>query len=252
MFKRFRKNNSEEEKKPANNFSTDKTIRVSRDQIPGPSNDETVVMRKDQNTLTLNQDAQRYLAKVRTKVNDLAARFAEGKINRQQFQDLYSHYQKEIAMIEQYLNTEPDSDAWKQAVAEGQSIMIRRKHAARFLGFAIYDHESGIPLRTSGEFGIDPALFVPMLHSYRSATKEIFGSMVRSTQIEGGKWLCFISGKRTTTIALFSTEPSRNRIDTLDHLQSVFEHANQNLLGKSGVDPDLLVCPQEYFLQSMK
>jgi hypothetical protein len=209
-------------------------------------------MGKSQNTLTLNQDAQRYLAKVRTKVNDLAARFAEGKINRQQFQDLYNHYQKEISMIEQYVNTEPNSDAWKQAVAEGQSIMIRRKHAARFLGFAIYDHESGIPLRTSGEFGIDPALFVPMLHSYRSATKEIFGSMVRSTQIEGGKWLCFISGKRTTTIALFSTEPSKNRIDTLDHLQSVFEHANQNLLGKPGIEPDLLVCPQEYFLQSMK
>ena len=251
MFKRFWKNNTEEQKK-VNSLNTEKTVRIRRDQIPGPPADETLSIPKKQDTLTLNQDAQKYLVKVRTKMNDLAANFADGKINRQQFQDLYSHYQKEVAMIEQFLNTDPDSDAWKQAMAEGQSILIRRKHAARFLGFAIYDHESGMPLRTSGEFGIEPALFVPMLHSYRSATKEIFGSMVRSTQIEGGKWLCFISGKRTTTIALFSTEPSKNRIDTLDHLQSVFEHANQNLLGRPGLDPDLLVCPQEYFLQSIK
>ncbi|MBI9051027.1 MAG: hypothetical protein JEZ00_16520 [Anaerolineaceae bacterium] len=251
MFKRL-KNMMSGEQKPENTFNSDKTIRIRRDQIPIPQMAKPDVRKEEEKSLNLNQDAEKYLSKVRNKINTLAARFAEGTINRKQFQDLYSHYVAEIQMIEQYINTDPDSDAWKQAVAEGQSILIRRKHAARFLGFSIYDHESGIPLRTAGEFGIDSALFVPMLHSYRAAAKEIFGSMVRSTQIEGGNWLCFISGKLTTTIALFSTEPSKSRLDTLEHLQTVFEHANKNLLNNSMINPDQLVCPQEYFLQSTK
>ena len=246
MFKRFRQLISGESK--ADTFSTDETVRIKKEVKPAAAVPSPVEEKQPVAPLPLNEDAGLYLAKVRNKINALASRFAEGTLNRSQFEDLYAHYQSEIQMIEQYISTDPESDAWKQAVADGQSILIRRKHAARFLGFAIYDHESGIPLRTGGEFGIDSALFVPMLHAYRSAAKEIFGSMVRSTQIEGGKWLCFISGKLTTTIALFSTEPSKNRLDTLEHLQGVFERANEKILNQPLINPDQLVCPQEYFL----
>jgi hypothetical protein len=249
MFKRFKQwVNGESEP----DHSMEKTVQIKRTVPPLENSPRREPEELPGEMLKTNQDAEQYLLKVRNKINALAARFAEGTINRSQFEDLYAHYQSEIQMVEQYINNDPESDAWKQAVAEGQSILIRRKHAARFLGFAIYNHESGIPLRTAGEFGIDSALFVPMLHSYRSAAKEIFGSMVRSTQIEGGKWLCFISGKVTTTIALFSTEPSKNRLDTLEHLQIVFEKANQNMLSKAIIDPEQLVCPQEYFLQLSK
>ena len=247
MFKRFKEWMNGEEKPVQPNMEP--TVQMRRTVPPVERAAQEPASNGNNGGIKINQDANQYLEKVRNKINALAARFAEGTINRKQFEDLYAHYQGEIQMIEQYLNHDPESDAWRQAVAEGQSILIRRKHAARFLGFAIYDHESGIPLHTAGEFGVDPALFVPMLHSYRSAAKEIFGSMVRSTQIEGGKWLCFISGKNTTTIALFSTEPSKNRLDTLEHLQAVFERANQNVLGKRFIDPEQLVCPQEYFLQ---
>ncbi len=246
MFKRFMQLISGETK--PDTFSTDETVRIKKPINPAPVVSDPIDEKEPIAPIPLNEDAGLYLTKVRNKINALASRFAEGTLNRSQFEDLYSHYQNEIQMIEQYISTDPESDAWKQAVKDGQSILIRRKHAARLLGFAIYDHESGIPLRTGGEFGIDSALFVPMLHAYRSAAKEIFGSMVRSTQIEGGKWLCFISGKITTTIALFSTEPSKNRLDTLEHLQTVFERANQKILEQTMINPDQLVCPQDYFL----
>jgi hypothetical protein len=250
MFKRLKQILFKLDEKDA--FHSADTVRIKKVENFVPLDIPAVDPNERIGEIPLNEDAHHYLTKVRNKINALAARFAEGTLNRRQFEDLYSHYQAEIQLIEQYLNTDPESDAWKQAVTDGQSILIRRKHAARFLGFAIYDHESGIPLHTAGEFGIDSGLFVPMLHAYRSAAKEIFGSMVRSTQIEGGKWLCFISGKLTTTIALFSTEPSRTRLETLEHLQLVFEQANQNSLNQPLIDPDQLVCPQAYYLQLAK
>lgn len=192
--------------------------------------------------------AKVYLERVKTKINSLAERFAAGNINRAQFQELYAHYQQEIQTIESILAVNPDSDEWKKAITEGQSILIRRRNRATVMGFSIYDNGSGMPLRSLGQFGLDPALFVPMLSSYRSATKEIFGGGMRSTQIEDGKWLCFIPGKITTTMALFNMEPSPKQLQSLEELQNIFENANQKQLNSDSVQPDLLVCPHEFFI----
>ncbi len=116
------------------------------------------------------------------------------------------------------------------------------------LGFSIYENASGMPLKSLGEFGVDPALFVPMLSAYRSAAEEIFGAGLRSTQIEGGKWLSFVPGKLTTTLALFSTEPSAKQMKTLEEVHRLFERANARQLGRQPMNVDGLVCPHEFFI----
>jgi hypothetical protein len=192
--------------------------------------------------------AEEQLEKLHAKIDAAAERFARGEINPVQFQELYSHYQSNIQEIEQFLSMNPDSEEWKNLVTDGQSMILRKRYAARLSGFAIYDHRNGMPLKTIGNFGVDPGLFVPMLYAYQSATKEIFGGAVRSTQIEGGKWLCFVSGKVTTTLALFTTEPSQQQLKTLEKVHSVFENANADRLMVSPVDETTLVCPHEYYL----
>jgi hypothetical protein len=192
--------------------------------------------------------AEEQLEKLHAKIDATAERFSRGEINPVQFQELYSHYQSNIQEIEQFLSMNPDSEEWKNLVADGQSMILRKRYAARLSGFAIYDHRNGMPLKTIGNFGIDPGLFVPMLYAYQSATKEIFGGAVRSTQIEGGKWLCFVSGKVTTTLALFTTEPSQQQMKSLEKIHSVFENANAERLMASPVDETTLVCPHEYYL----
>lgn len=195
-----------------------------------------------------SEQARVYLDKVRSKINLLAEDFADGKINRSQFQDLYAHYEDEIQTIEAMLTMAPESDEWKHAVTEGQSVMIRRKHNALVHGFSIYMNDSGMPVKSLGQFGVDPALFVPMLSSYRAATQEIFGAGVRSTEIEGGEWLSFIPGKLTTTLTLFTSEPSARQLKALGELQKLFENANAARLASEPVDSDSLFCPHEFFL----
>lgn len=197
-----------------------------------------------------SEDARDYMEKVRAKENALSMRFAAGYINRKQFEELYASYQQEIRMIEQFVNGNPDSQDWRNQVSDGQSILIRRKHAAQMIGFSIYDLRTGLPLKTKGDFGVDPDLFVPMLYAYQSATREIFGGEVRLTQIQGGKWLCFIPGKQTSTIALFNNEPTQQQLKNLEQSHKVFEDANANQLRREVIDPEALVLPHDFYLRN--
>lgn len=193
-------------------------------------------------------EAQEYIRKVRTKIQHLAERFAEGGLNRRQFEELYEHYQNEIQQVEFFLVENPGGEDWKNLISEGQSVMIRRRHKARLVGYSIYENLSGMPLKTAGEFGVDPALFVPMLFAYQSATEEIFGARLRSTQIEGGKWLCFVPGSWSTTLALFNLEPAGKQLQVMEEVHKLFEAANKVHLLRPPVNQAALVCPQDFFL----
>ena len=72
---------------------------------------------------------------------------------------------------------------------------------------------------------------------------------MQSTKIEDGQWLCFARGAYSTTVALFSTEPSGKQLRKLEGLQKLFEDANKTPLAISPVNPDELVTtPFEFFL----
>jgi hypothetical protein len=192
--------------------------------------------------------ARKYLERVQEKINKLAEEFATGAINQSQFQELFDHYRREQQTIKRWISIAPDSDAWKEATTEGKSVLIRASNVARVVGYAIYENDSGMPLNTIGQFEIDRELVVPMLSSYRAATQEIFGAGMRSSQIDGGQWLCFIPGEFTTLMTLFTTSPASRQLDSLEELHRLFERANRNLLSTTLIIPEDLVFPHTYFL----
>lgn len=194
------------------------------------------------------ENPEAYLERVQGKINKLAEEFASGVINRSQFQELYEHYRREQQTVRRYVEMSPDSEEWKAATTEGKSLVIRQKNVAKVQGYAVYDNLSGMPLNTIGEFEIDADLAVPMLSSYRAATKEIFGAGTQSTQIEGGRWLAYMPGEFTTLMTLFSTDPASEQLESLEELHLLFERANRTLLSKQPIDPDELVFPHKYFL----
>lgn len=198
------------------------------------------------------EESQQYLSRVQEKINRLAEEFAAGTVNRAQFQELYDHYRREQQTVKRWIEMDPSSEAWKELTTEGKSVVIRQQHTAKVLGYAIYENESGMPLSTIGEFKVEPDLFVPMLSSYRTATKEIFGAGMRSTEIEGGDRLIFVPGEFTTLMALFSSEPASKQLDSLEELHVLFERANRTLLTTKPVNPDNLVFPHSYFLGRMQ
>jgi hypothetical protein len=199
------------------------------------------------------KQAEEYLDRLQSKISQLADDFAEGVINREQFQRLYEHYQRERRGVENLLTTADAAPAafnTKVAANEGQSIVIRKQHIARAIGYSIYENLSGMPITTLGSFELDPALVIPMLSSFRSATQEIFGAGIRSSAIEGGRWVCFVPGELTTLLALFSNEPAQKQMTYLEDLHRLFEKANRRHLLQSPVTAAALLFPHEFYLKS--
>jgi hypothetical protein len=238
MFKRLRKllygRAEETPKRASTDFSTDTSPRKEEANVSSP------------------EEARAYLGKVQGKINHLAEEFATGSINRAQFQELFEHYRREQKTINRWIELSPNSDAWREAATEGKSIIIRRENVAKVEGYTIYETESGMPLKTIGQFEIDAELAIPMLSSYRAATKEIFGAGMSSTEIEGGRWVCYVPGEFTTLMSIFSTEPAARQMEALEELHRLFELANRNLLSSDYINPDELVFPHAHFLGRMQ
>jgi hypothetical protein len=185
---------------------------------------------------------QEALETVQAKMRKLVDDFAKGVINRTQFHRLYDRFQRQTTQIVQ-LNPEP-VDPTEAAGEDGEStFLIKKKLTAKVLGVSIYNNQSGMPLDTIGEFVIDPALLVPMLSSYRAATREIFKAGMRSTAMENDQWLCFVPGNMTTLIALFSFEPSAVQLGAIERAHRDFEDANKTALEKGSIDPSNLAYP---------
>jgi hypothetical protein len=210
---------------------------VSPAPEPAP---ETEELRQEGYTI---KEARRDLKRIRTKMAQLADAFASGAINRSQFEEMYAHYQKQRRYVELLSSGMADEDEARMVIAEGSTVMIKRRHEAKVLAYAIYSNETSLPLLTQGDFRMDTALVVGMLSGFSSATEEMFGAGLSKTEVEDGKVLCFVPGAHTTLITLYSTEPSPAQLDVLDGLHRDFEVANHANLTSGSMDPEQLVFP---------
>jgi hypothetical protein len=66
--------------------------------------------------------------------------------------------------------------------------------------------------------------------------------------MEDGRWMCFVPGKYTTMLAVFSAEPADKQLQFLEKLHQYFEQANRRHLTLSPVRSAELVFPHEYYL----
>ena len=186
------------------------------------------------NTHDAIQRGKAYIAETHKKMTRLAQEFAQGDINRTQFQHLYDRYQRQIMTIAQLIS-ESDPSIWQEAVDDEieSTLLLKQSLSAKIIGYSIYNNQSGMPIETEGDFSLEPELIVPMLSSYRSATAEIFQTDVKSTQLENGRWLYFIGGEYTTLIILFSLEPASNQLPSVQQAHQDYEIMNESLLDKA-------------------
>ena len=196
------------------------------DNIPPPASD----------------DLSNTLEDVQFKIHQIVDDFANGAINRGQFHQLYDRYHRQMTHLMQ-LAANPDEMATLSNLDGEDTFNLKKRLTARILGASIFNNESGLPIETLGEFSIDPALLVPMLSSYRAATREIFKAGMRSTAMENNQWLCFVPGNFTTLIALFSVEPAAMQLGAVEDMHRDFEKANYAALESGKVDPSTLAYP---------
>jgi hypothetical protein len=179
---------------------------------------------------------------LQSKIRKLVDDFAHGAINRTQFHELYDRYHRQLTRIIELTET-PASLPVMTSEEREKTFDIKKRLTARVIGVSIYGNQSGLPIETLGDFAIDPALLVPMLSSYRAATREIFSAGMRSTAMDNNQWLCFVPGNFTTLLALFSVEPSVMQLASVEAMHRDFENANKVALERGDFDPMALAYP---------
>jgi hypothetical protein len=183
----------------------------------------------DVNDDGLDSEGWEYINRIREKLSGLVEDLTQGRINRAQFEELYAHYQKERKSVEKLMALRPSSDAWRMAVTEGESIMIRRRLAARVLGYAVYTNKD--------------KWVSPLLDRVRSVASKPFVVGTFNTGSKDAACLCAVPGEFTTLIVLFTMEPARVQLQLLEDLHRHFEQANYRALARSLYKVSDLVFP---------
>jgi hypothetical protein len=173
--------------------------------------------------------AHSYHAELLRKMTALAEDFSLGKINRRQFEAVYTHYREQRQILDALINT-LNGDAWRKAINEGLTGPLLSHNAAQLLGYALYDTTTRQPLAASPHFKIDPAQIAPFIAAQQAASE--VGARISTSEIDTGRWLCFLPGKACTLAALFSVEPARAQLQLLQDLHHDFELANARRLAR--------------------
>ncbi len=196
-----------------------------------------------------SQDARKieaYKEETRQKIESLLEEFAQGKINREQFNAVYAHHNAKLRLADEALH---QNDAALVQGRQGETVGIRQAYMGKAIGFLIYHNKSGMFVDTLGMFDIPPSRIAPILNDFSTLMQ---GSSLIDRRVEHFSekhWLLFAAGKYTTVVTLFEHEPSAMQSREIERLHHDFETANQHQLTNSRVDASKLAYPFLVFIQ---
>ncbi len=185
-------------------------------------------------------DAQRLL---KQKLKDTTHAFARGELNQDQYEAIFTRYARQKTLIERILagGTEQIIEG-AAPISQGQTETLRQKMVSLPEGMVIVDDRSGIILKELGQFNIPRNLLGPML---TILNEEEDTGVRRSTQVEGGRWLILFTGNYTSSLVLFTREPSAQQLKVFEGLHIEFEQENHKALQELHLDSSQMFFPQD-------
>lgn len=189
-----------------------------------------------------------FLEQLDAKLERTVQDFADGIINRSQFENLYRHYQNQRRAIQGHLQQRKRDPNWLKEVKPGESVVIRHQYAAKVMAYSVYNNESNLPLHTVGNFPLENELVVGFLGGFRSASTEVLGAGAKKAVTEDGKVLIYVPGQITTLIVLYSSEPAEVDVRGLHQAHQHFETVNGPVLRKDPIDPNALLFVYDLYL----
>ncbi|MBI5666963.1 MAG: hypothetical protein HZC41_03075 [Chloroflexi bacterium] len=186
---------------------------------------------------------QAALDHLREKMEGVANEYADGKINRAQFNAIYGRYSEQRAIIERLIQRNPNSDAWKQASAAGHTSFLREHFEARLLFYLVYQHNITVPLMMGGKQQPNMEHISRVLTSLWGMNSRPKVGLARK-DMGNGNWLVLALGEFAVTLAMFMLEPSVAQMNLTRDLHADFERANRAALERGTRSLDRFVFPQ--------
>ncbi|HLY25946.1 MAG TPA: hypothetical protein VKQ72_06380 [Aggregatilineales bacterium] len=189
---------------------------------------------------------QAVIEQVRTKMGKLVDEFARGDISREQFNQVYEHYQSQIVMATQLMI---DADAMKgMTITPQETFAIKSALSAKAKAMTVYYHATGLLLEIIGDFDVPVAHISQKLNDL---SEKVSAGQKVETQAEkrGDQWLLYVPGKYSTTVMLVLHEPAARQIGIIETMHRDFELANEVALRSGHADGASLVYPFQSFVR---
>lgn len=187
------------------------------------------------------------LEQIRRKLERVAQDYADGQLNRAQFNAIYSHYNEQRSLVEKLIARNPGNDAWKQAASPGNTGFLRSHFEARVVHVAVFRHHNPTPLMTGGEDtdGVNTAISTVLRALWRD-DRPLTTGLARK-QLDDEQWLVIAVGPQGVTTAVFSLQPSVRQHSLIRDQHHDFERANKLALARN-YPVDRMVFPQRALL----
>lgn len=187
---------------------------------------------------------------LRSKMETIADEFADGKINRAQFNAMYKRYSEQRTIIERLLQRDPETDAWRQVMStKGHTSFLRSHFEAQPLYYAVYAHQQPAPIVKGGKESVNEASIQTVIQTIRQMKNRPKAGVGRKT-LANGEWLILALGEHTLTVVVFSLEPSIAQARFVRDLHNDFERANLAALARNWIVPERMVFPQRALMES--
>lgn len=187
---------------------------------------------------------------LRRKMETIADEFAEGKINRAQFNAMYKRYSEQRTIIERLLQRNPETDAWRQVMStKGYTSFLRSHFEAQPVYYAVHSHQEAKPIIMGGSKRSDEVFIDPVLRMLWQMPNRPKSGVGRKT-MQNGEWLILVVGEYALTAVVFSLEPSIAQARLVRDLHNDFERANQAALARNWIVPERMVFPQRALVEA--
>lgn len=191
----------------------------------------------------LPENPQETLDHIREKMQSAATDFAEGRINRAQFNAIYGHYSEQQAIIERLVQRNPESQAWRQAAAPGHTTFLRNHFQAQVVFFGVFKHKDPRPLFMNGEASPDAREQIARILKSLWSLDEVPAAGLARKSMGDGSWIVLATGEQAVTIVLWSLQPSANQNEHVRNTHADFERANAIALSRN-LGANKMVFPQ--------
>ena len=210
--------------------------------VTGPLDDVT---EPDLTALTgADRDPQGALERLRRQLSRVAQEFADGNLNRAQFNAIYNRYSEQRRIIEGILSRDPGSQAWQQVARPGHTGFLRQYYEAHLLFYGVYPLGATDPIFDHGAC-LEPEHCLSVLRSLPALLQQHGALKPARRKIgEDGHWLVVVPGAHSVSLALYSLEPAERQFEQIADLHDDFERANIHVLQRGDFTPDRLVFPQ--------
>lgn len=194
------------------------------------------------------EKARAFMLKVQEKIQQLLADFSTGKLNKDQFHAVYEHYNQQLALAIQAMQT-GDQAAIASAQGGPATIAIKEEYMGKAIGLTIYNNRNGTLVETLGEFDIPIAKIAPILNDFSLLMQSRKKVNRRVERMAEKRWLLFAAGSYTTVVTLFHNEPSQLQSQEIERLHHDFEEANRVFFESSDFNPTHLAYPFLVFIK---